>query len=541
MATLSSDNYQLKWHSFGSHLHTSVATLFQSEYYTDTILCTSDGHQVNAHRFLLSLCSAYFQNIFKSYAKANSTLPLIVIMPPDIDIKTLKTLIQYIYCGETTVSNEILENVLKAGDLLKIRGLWRPKDADSNLGSPAEATQQANTELLPKKTQKIPQQSPIPTTSTKPMPMIRKIVLSKDRNRVPNILNVPPLEPISNAVTSDGIKIENVRSQMETDVPLRTYSNIKLEYKKMDKFQKINPKIDQKKADDKAKDGDSYNSQEEKHGEKKLIKVLLKNPPQKQQSSSASSSSDIPEDKHHEPDEHLDDTDKYLVIKEEPIEWDQLDDVDLSENELFQSEMTIKPEIIFPNDEEEEYQMHIEEEKDDNYYSPLTCELCSETFTIPADWVRHIEGHSDLYQPAKRQRRGRSNPDDDNTKLPPLVCDLCQKILPTPAEWVRHIQQTHTEKELAASNNSNGNPKPKNIQAIAGNLKVCSICSKRFPSHASMVIHARTHTGERPFLCTLCNKGFNVKSNLLRHLRTLHDKIINSADVGDKPEATCSE
>lgn len=40
-------------------------------------------------------------------------------------------------------------------------------------------------------------------------------------------------------------------------------------------------------------------------------------------------------------------------------------------------------------------------------YSPLTCELCSETFTIPADWVRHIESHSEPAThcvPKKRKR-----------------------------------------------------------------------------------------------------------------------------------------
>lgn len=145
----------------------------------------------------------------------------------------------------------------------------------------------------------------------------------------------------------------------------------------------------------------------------------------------------------------------------------------------------------------------------------------------------------------------------------------------TPAEWVRHVQSTHTETELAMSNNSSTtstsrrSTKPivpseqhpmvstsvatTSTQQQQSQEKACPICNKSFPSYASMIIHKRTHTGywessaqiitnlktfltipgERPFYCDICNKGFNVKSNLLRHMRTLHNQQGSQSPGGD--------
>lgn len=55
-----------------------------------------------------------------------------------------------------------------------------------------------------------------------------------------------------------------------------------------------------------------------------------------------------------------------------------------------------------------------------------------------------------------------------------------------------------------------------------GTLKntACDICGKTFACQSALDIHYRSHTKERPFICTVCNRGFSTKGNLKQHVLT---------------------
>lgn len=98
---------------------------------------------------------------------------------------------------------------------------------------------------------------------------------------------------------------------------------------------------------------------------------------------------------------------QYLMIKDEPIDWTEAD-MEIIESKEVYEEMTIKSEHTETNESEsngeEEDDEEDDEEEEDTLFSPLTCELCTERFTIPAEWVRHVQTHTDML-PAKRRRR----------------------------------------------------------------------------------------------------------------------------------------
>lgn len=441
MAGVLADNYQLKWHSHSTHLHSSVATLYRSDNFTDVTLVTCDGRYLAAHRFVLSACSSYLNRVLQiSSVSSNPSSNLVIVMPPDISYRTLAILLQYMYSGEATVSNDQLNGVLRAGEILRIKGLCHNREKEQ---------QEGNVPLL--------QKAPFDNSTGTNAPSKGQGTGSRRPERCSSA---------SSSVTEGSIHKQPTSSKISNNTSKTEESNkAGVENKTLERIQASKSDV----------------------------------------SDSSYCNDRITDDIQIEENMKIE-----LLVKEEPLDWNDNEE----ETNPCQEDNNMDPEIRVKSE-----RFSDNECDENNMYAPLTCDLCHETFTTPALWVRHIETHPATDVPRRKRRRNQAGSDEgEEEEYPQLRCELCEEVFTSPAEWVRHIQGAHTEEQLAVTNNTRSGRKTSKA--------TCPSCAKSFPSIASMLIHSRTHTGERPYICDVCDKGFNVKSNLLRHLRTLHDHLI---------------
>lgn len=93
--------------------------MYLNERLVDVTLSCSDG-QIQAHKLVLAACSSYFSSLFDKLANPFH-YPVIIIK--DMRIKDLKLIVDFMYRGQLTISQERLTTLVRSAENLQINGL----------------------------------------------------------------------------------------------------------------------------------------------------------------------------------------------------------------------------------------------------------------------------------------------------------------------------------------------------------------------------------------------------------------------------------
>ena len=102
-----------------------------------------------------------------------------------------------------------------------------------------------------------------------------------------------------------------------------------------------------------------------------------------------------------------------------------------------------------------------------------------------------------------------------HTRVKPFSCEDCGLQFRFKSSIQRHRKITHThEKE--------------NI------LEICSHCGKAFTQKTNLLIHERSHTGQKPFKCDLCSQTYRLECHLEKHRFKDHNNPYHMCDLCGK-------
>ena len=121
-------HYTLTWHSYPDYLREMMREMMTSEDFTDVTLVTDDKKTIKAHRNILSACSPVFKNILQTEIK--NSHPVIYLR--GIQYSEIESILQYIYLGETKISEKRMNEFLSVSKNLEIQELSK----DVRLNSP---------------------------------------------------------------------------------------------------------------------------------------------------------------------------------------------------------------------------------------------------------------------------------------------------------------------------------------------------------------------------------------------------------------------
>nr|CAI5858114.1 unnamed protein product [Callosobruchus analis] len=208
---MASEQFSLCWDNFHKNMSSGMNSLLESEDLVDVTLAVQ-GKCLKAHKMVLSVCSPYFKELFKS----NPCQHPIVFMK-DVSYEALSDLLQFMYQGEVQVSQENLTTFIKTAEALQIKGLTADGNgsADNETSETHDKPQQRHVEEY--KPMPRPKKQPAPAVA--PSPPVKRSRLSSDSQSTGSVAATPITKQEPSASASIGfsnvVQPEQVHFKME--------------------------------------------------------------------------------------------------------------------------------------------------------------------------------------------------------------------------------------------------------------------------------------------------------------------------------------
>jgi len=140
---MESDKFCLKWNDFASNISSALGNLRNDtdcDLFDVTLAC--EDQTIRAHKLILSACSPFFKNIFKSNHHSHPLLYLHGIKNSEIS-----AILNFIYYGEVNVAQEDLKSFLAVAEDLKIKGLTDQNESKSIDSSGTNSNESINNSI----------------------------------------------------------------------------------------------------------------------------------------------------------------------------------------------------------------------------------------------------------------------------------------------------------------------------------------------------------------------------------------------------------
>lgn len=123
---MADQQFCLRWNEHTGTMVKVFKQMLDSQAFVDcTLAC--EGRLIKAHKMILAACSPYLHTILE---ENTSKHPIIFL--PHLKYSDIRALVDYMYCGEVYISFGHLPSLLKAAEVLRIKGLTDVTNGNGN-------------------------------------------------------------------------------------------------------------------------------------------------------------------------------------------------------------------------------------------------------------------------------------------------------------------------------------------------------------------------------------------------------------------------